>query len=602
MENEIPNEVFSWAPLGRHSDSHLVAGKWLLSIIVSAANKNNCKSGLDFGNQSECPAEQMHEAVLRPFIETQTIVNTRLRNNNIPSQSNRTETAALVNFGHHHTSRYANEAARLKGVVDGLLAQIQHIESLIFSPVRKLPPDVLEIIFQFYVEDAGGCRLHFYDREIPPNILGSVCKYWRELTLSTLSLWTKVSIQFSYGESEPLLPENALDTVLSRSCRADGTRLLLDLTLYADCEREGGVQGTNISTFPTVMTLLRHLGRVRKLTVEAESQVFQEFAPLHWLLYGNLPALEHLVVDNHQHWEDDDDDSNNESFRMFEALPLLRTVEMRDSVLHFTFPLLHLDLLKCGLWSDSGLLECLDQYSEYSKTLRLVFHQVYTTKRSERSLVLNCRHLEIDVSDVSFLERQPFHYDLLSFPKLHSCKVFNHIKPEEQYHRSQFNFSMIYLQSWIHASGSQLRYLLIERVSLSGPLSRSVRLPAVLAGLTVLEELIVRDTGRKAKSPALLDGHFLEELNTYRKGGNKGQRLLPSLTTLELDISTSPDRFTASALEEMIRSRRRLDASVARLQKLTLSWDKAANIVESMRQIKERGLDVLIYERGKRLL
>lgn len=54
----------------------------------------------------------------------------------------------------------------------------------------SLPPEILTAIFQAYVDDAGGlCTLPGNAGPvIPPNILGRVCRLWRDLTFSPAAL------------------------------------------------------------------------------------------------------------------------------------------------------------------------------------------------------------------------------------------------------------------------------------------------------------------------------------------------------------------------------------------------------------------------------
>ena len=95
-----------------------------------------------------------------------------------------------------------------------LLSQIQWARSVLVS-IRALPAEILAIIFQMYVDSAGGIRLTHdgIQTDIPPNMLGAVCHHWRNITLSTLSLWSTMDVALV-----PTRHTAFLEHLLERSC------------------------------------------------------------------------------------------------------------------------------------------------------------------------------------------------------------------------------------------------------------------------------------------------------------------------------------------------------------------------------------------------
>ncbi|KAE9403487.1 hypothetical protein BT96DRAFT_814894, partial [Gymnopus androsaceus JB14] len=74
----------------------------------------------------------------------------------------------------------------------------EHKEML--NPVRRLPFDVLQEIFLHgagMYTDAGshfGSISHSLDLTSPPWVYGRVCRWWKQVTLKTPLLWTRIKV------------------------------------------------------------------------------------------------------------------------------------------------------------------------------------------------------------------------------------------------------------------------------------------------------------------------------------------------------------------------------------------------------------------------
>ncbi|KII92012.1 hypothetical protein PLICRDRAFT_457917 [Plicaturopsis crispa FD-325 SS-3] len=94
------------------------------------------------------------------------------------------------------------EYARLRAVVNRLTRDRIELERLLkghrdlLTPARGLPPEVLSMIFIHCLPE---------DVELRPNVdrapllLGSVCRRWRSIALSTPELWSSISVEVTEG-------------------------------------------------------------------------------------------------------------------------------------------------------------------------------------------------------------------------------------------------------------------------------------------------------------------------------------------------------------------------------------------------------------------
>ncbi|KAJ6608622.1 hypothetical protein B0H10DRAFT_2067411, partial [Mycena sp. CBHHK59/15] len=83
---------------------------------------------------------------------------------------------------------------QLKTSVDAHLA--------LLSPMRNLPPEVLQLIFIMSLPSDRNAVMHASEA---PVLLGRVCSGWRRIAFSTPELWASIHVQWSNGSRGPEL-------------------------------------------------------------------------------------------------------------------------------------------------------------------------------------------------------------------------------------------------------------------------------------------------------------------------------------------------------------------------------------------------------------
>ncbi|KAJ7063640.1 hypothetical protein C8F01DRAFT_85897 [Mycena amicta] len=113
-----------------------------------------------------------------------------LRSNYYPEPSEATRILQVMSLIDSHLESYEPEISRIQGILDALLdrkAQLQRFKECcgsVTSPIRKLPPEILQIIF---LTCMGG------KPDIIP-VVGQICQHWRNITLDTPELWSNISV------------------------------------------------------------------------------------------------------------------------------------------------------------------------------------------------------------------------------------------------------------------------------------------------------------------------------------------------------------------------------------------------------------------------
>ena len=85
------------------------------------------------------------------------------------------------------------------------------------SPIiRRLPPDVMSTIFEFFLPDFADYkvtmyRTNYYTKEdlSTPLSLGAICSYWRDIAWSTPSLWSSMVLRVSSKHSSQMVTDIA---------------------------------------------------------------------------------------------------------------------------------------------------------------------------------------------------------------------------------------------------------------------------------------------------------------------------------------------------------------------------------------------------------
>jgi hypothetical protein len=110
-------------------------------------------------------------------------------------------------------SRLDSEITRLKAVLDDLtrkrdaLRTYTHLHTALVAPIRRLPPEVLSVIFLHYNDKNNASYSRLTRLNKVPLMLGNVCSRWRTTIISTPQLWTScvLTIRSTYLTSNAML-------------------------------------------------------------------------------------------------------------------------------------------------------------------------------------------------------------------------------------------------------------------------------------------------------------------------------------------------------------------------------------------------------------
>jgi hypothetical protein len=122
-----------------------------------------------------------------------------LGNNNVPSPSETKLIHAAMHGVHHDLRRLSSEINRVQTLLSNLmrnrdlLCRYYYCQRALLAPVRRLPPEILSQIFlaclTFYHEG----NFVFSPRK-DVLLLGQICRYWRDVAISTPRLWSTLRV------------------------------------------------------------------------------------------------------------------------------------------------------------------------------------------------------------------------------------------------------------------------------------------------------------------------------------------------------------------------------------------------------------------------
>ncbi|PBK95794.1 hypothetical protein ARMGADRAFT_748878 [Armillaria gallica] len=167
----------------------------------------------------------------------------------------------------------AKEASQLNERHKSLTQYVSNCRSLL-APIRRLPRDILEIVFAFVPSLEGSLNTRS-----APWSLAHICYAWRDIMLSTPSLWAKINIRPPYTRSSM--------AILGRHLQLSG-EYPLDISIsYQDTfgEDDRGI----------LSLILQHSTRWKRMQIKDVSRtevgaVMSELS----IVAGNLPLLEEV--------------------------------------------------------------------------------------------------------------------------------------------------------------------------------------------------------------------------------------------------------------------------------------------------------------------
>ncbi|THU78887.1 hypothetical protein K435DRAFT_769054 [Dendrothele bispora CBS 962.96] len=192
---------------------------------------------------------------------------------------------------------YGTEIARLKTAISVLKRKREHLEGYVvkcrslLSPIRRLPPEILSLIFLFRCRESGNnISLHQYNMTLPSIVLSQVCAGWRIVALDTSAIWSNLSFDF-YQEPDltclnPSLLRSLIHLYLERSSQAP-----LDLSLFFidHFDRDSDL---GYAIFKTMLTPTSHRWR----SLDLQYYYIEEDIEAIWSQITDLSGLEHLKI------------------------------------------------------------------------------------------------------------------------------------------------------------------------------------------------------------------------------------------------------------------------------------------------------------------
>ncbi|KAJ6606191.1 hypothetical protein DFH09DRAFT_1269246 [Mycena vulgaris] len=224
-----------------------------------------------------------------------------LRHNYSPEGDEATEILRTINAIDSEFARYDPELSRVQGILASLQEQRQTLKRYqeccrsALSPIRKLPPEILQTIFL-------ACR------GPEPDVIpaaGQVCRYWRDVIVASPKLWSIISVgrtryTFStkYHELASLFLDRSATQPLCISIRnpAD-TRLVELLARHVDRWQTLRLSTTSMSFYTSLGLDTLDLGMLEKLEITGANTIAPSDADS-VTISRNAPKLRDVVLKN----------------------------------------------------------------------------------------------------------------------------------------------------------------------------------------------------------------------------------------------------------------------------------------------------------------
>ena len=464
-------------------------------------------------------------------------------------------------------SQLDGEITRLRTVLDGLMLKREalhkytHQHMALVSTARRLPPEILSEIFIQCKETKWLDPLYGVlatpRLDMAPLLLGSVCRRWMMITLSTPRLWASIALTIrpKYLKSDVLL----VKTWLTRA----GT-CPLSIAL--------GSRGTYVNNMRSLMKVfLLHCERWYDVRLSLPLSVLGSLSPAR----NRLPNLQKLCID----------DSFDETVGVFECAPQLRSFYLpfnRTSIIkipwnqlqHFDTGFNEIDRCLELLRLTPNLKTCLMQLSSHTRLTNSPVQLSYL------------RHLTVRGS-LSHI------FDMLLLPELQ--EIYIDIQccrwtatPQLTSLLSQCSLKCLSFSTDVHHASDN-------------------DMIQILQACSSLVQLRLRNLGAQCITKYFL-AHF-----AYDQASESSKMLLvPRLRTIIVDYA--PQRFDMFDFAGAIQSRMMLsdegqapnDTSFARLETVEINCLRGeffdTETLSRLRHLRDTGLKVSLLQGSKDLL
>ncbi|KAK0188765.1 hypothetical protein F5146DRAFT_1140308 [Armillaria mellea] len=189
-------------------------------------------------------------------------------------------------------SRYEHELMRLAQIMSKLDAERSAMETFIqqkesfLSPVRSMPTEILELIFERAVDLDVACAMSTFREALSVHRISLVCSRWREIATSMPGLWSFISVSLGRHTQYDLIVSEAL---IRRHFELAGNKLL---TIRISSESY-----VPHAHYPFIVQLAHHAHRWKDVRVRLSTAGVAKFYEILNRPGVSLPNLEFLAID-----------------------------------------------------------------------------------------------------------------------------------------------------------------------------------------------------------------------------------------------------------------------------------------------------------------
>lgn len=256
--------------------------------------------------------------------------------NHIPSVSEATRIRAWCKKPASELAQLNGEVFKLEAALASLTRQRDELRDLVdahralLSPIRQVPPEILQHIFVLCLPSNGNPRMHHSEA---PLLLGRICSRWRKVVMGTAELWASIHVTVSPGStrkaggfsliSSPHQPDVRRHDFVRAWLERSGN-LPIDFSLHSQPSESTFPLVSSPSTFLTAILPLS--SRWRRIELEVSAS---DLEVLRDLESKDIPSLEYFAFHTSKarnHWNvavPDTDDQLATSLAFLSAAPRL---------------------------------------------------------------------------------------------------------------------------------------------------------------------------------------------------------------------------------------------------------------------------------------
>ncbi|KDR72859.1 hypothetical protein GALMADRAFT_125681 [Galerina marginata CBS 339.88] len=249
----------------------------------------------------------------------------RLYTNYIPSATEVSEIKQYVSTINDKLADYDNRIAELQAALREINSKRDKLQDVgathqaLISPFRRLPPEILQVIFVWCLPQTRNAVMHASEA---PVLLGRVCSEWRRISLATPEVWASLhivppNVNFSNPTSSTARFQRKRELIEMWLARSGVCPLSVSLVWFAgDSDDEVKLCGTLLEV------LVPLCGRWKSLDFQAPLKMFKPFKGLQ---VQDVPLLEGIsLMDNRTPLDADVVDKWPESLNFAESASNLR--------------------------------------------------------------------------------------------------------------------------------------------------------------------------------------------------------------------------------------------------------------------------------------